>query len=103
MSASLTGQFDTRRDAEMAVERLVQEHGIERADIVVAPVGAANTAGEHAAGSDRATAEPSTQGRQDAALNGLIQVSVDVADETLAGVIRKSFAEFDAENVVQDR
>lgn len=29
---TLRGRFETRRDAEMTVERLVQEHGIERTE-----------------------------------------------------------------------
>ena len=30
MTQTITGLFDTRREAEMAVERLVQEHGLDR-------------------------------------------------------------------------
>lgn len=39
MGANLTGRFETRRDAEMAVERLVQEHGVDRGSILFAPWG----------------------------------------------------------------
>lgn len=101
MAATLNGRFETRRDAEMAVERLVQEHGIERTDIFIAPVGDANTAGEHTAGSDSKAAEPSTGQRPDAALNGLIEVSVDVQDDDKVSVIRKAFSEFDAQDVAE--
>lgn len=86
----------------MTVERLVQEHGIDRADIVIAPVGDANTAGEQAAGSDRHTAAPSTGDRQDAKLTGPIEVSVDIEDVATAGTIRNAFAEFGAHDVDQD-
>ncbi len=43
MERTIVANFDTRRDAETAVEHLVQEHGIERADISVRAPGAANT------------------------------------------------------------
>lgn len=96
MGATLRGRFTTRRDAEMAVERLVQEHGIERTDIFVAAAGAANSVGEQTAGSDTKAGEPSTGGRHDAELKGPIEVSVDIQDTTKAATIRESFAEFGA-------
>ena len=49
---TLKGTFATRREAEMAVERLVQEHEIDRKAIQIAPEGAANSAGDETAGSD---------------------------------------------------
>ena len=36
MGTTLTATFETRREAEMTVERLVQEHGLNRADIFIA-------------------------------------------------------------------
>lgn len=42
MERTIVANFDTRRDAETAVEHLVQEHGIDRADIFVRAPGAAN-------------------------------------------------------------
>ena len=99
MGTTLTAQFETRREAEMTIERLVQEHGIERTDIFVAATGKENTAGEDIAGSDARAGEPSVEERHDGALNGSIEVSVDVEDESKADVIRKSFAEFSAHDV----
>ena len=64
MSAAITGTFATRRDAEMAVERLVQEFGVERTDIFIAPEGDA------------------------------IIVSVDVNDDETSGKITDAFEEF---------
>ncbi len=58
MGTTLTAQFETRREAEMTIERLVQEHGIERTDIFVSAAGADNTAGEAVA--DR-TAGPASR------------------------------------------
>lgn len=99
MGTTLTAQFETRREAEMTVERLVQEHGIERTDIFVAATGGENTAGEASAGSDAKAGEPSTGERHDAALNGSIEVSVDIEDEGKASRIREAFAEFSAHDV----
>lgn len=35
----VVGEFDTRREADRAMERLVQEYGIERTGIAFAPEG----------------------------------------------------------------
>ena len=102
MSTTLTGQFETRREAEMTVERLVQEYGINRADIFVAAAGAENSAGDEQAGSDNAAGAPTPESRDDAALNGSISVSVDLDDEKLAGKVRSAFSEFDASEVEED-
>mgnify|MGYP007060331114 CR=1 FL=1 len=82
----LTGRFETRREAEMAVERLVQEHGIERSAIDVQPEGPENSAGDEAAGSDRPAGRPTSPARSDAALQGAIVVSVDVPEDVAATV-----------------
>lgn len=102
MGTTLTAQFETRREAEMTIERLVQEHGIERTDIFVAAAGSENTAGEETAGSDAKAGEPSVEARHDGALNGAIEVSVDIEDEGKAATIRKAFAEFSAHDVEED-
>lgn len=99
MSTTLTGQFETRREAEMTVERLVQEYGIDRAAIFVAAAGNENSAGDEQAGSDKAAGAPTPEGRDDAALHGSISVSVDLDDEELAGKVRSAFSEFDASEV----
>jgi hypothetical protein len=99
MATTLTANFDTRREAEMTVERLVQEHGLDRAKILIAAAGDENTAGEEVAGSDTQSAEPSPERRDDAALNGQVMVSVEVADDAAATAVREAFSEFDAEDV----
>lgn len=96
MPVTLNGRFDTRRDAEMAVERLVQEHGIDRRAVRIAPAGSKNSAGDERAGSDMAAGAPTSPPRADAALEGEIVVSVDVAEENAAKV-RSAFAEFEGE------
>ncbi|WP_062018571.1 hypothetical protein [Aureimonas sp. AU4] len=99
MSTTLTALFETRRDAEMTVERLVQEHGVERSDIFVFAAGDANTAGVEPAGSDVKADQPSMPQRDDAPLNGSIEVSVDIEEEDRAAVIRQAFSEFHAHDI----
>ncbi len=96
MGMKLTAQFETRRDAEMAVERLVQEHEVDRDSILVSPVGEGNSAGEAPGGSDARSGEPSTEARTDPKLNGLIELSVDLQDDTKVDAIRGAFTEFQA-------
>jgi hypothetical protein len=98
MSQTLKTTFATRRDAELAVERLVQEHGVERSDIFVAPEGRVNSAGESVSGSDNSTAAPTEAGRSDAALNGRIEVSVDLQEDALASVVAGVFSELDGQD-----
>jgi len=95
MIQTLKTTFATRRDAELAVERLVQEHGVDRSDIFVAPEGDANSAGEAVSGSDHAAASTSERARMDAALNGRIEVSVDLQDDALASLVTDVFREMD--------
>ena len=99
MGTTLNATFETRREAEMTVERLVQEHGIERTDIFVAAAGDVNTAGEEQAGSDTDAGEPSPETRDDAPLNGAVTVSVDIENDAEAAKVRDAFAEFQAANV----
>jgi len=100
MATTLEATFETRREAEMAVERLVQEHGVERSDIFVTAEGQANTAGVDVAGADIEAGAPSPPNRGDSALNGAIVVSVDVNDEARATDVRAAFAEFGGQSLV---
>lgn len=101
MGIMLTATFDTRREAEMTVERLVQELGLDRAAIFLSTEGDDNTAGKIHAGSDNEAGKPSAAARADAALNGGIVVTVDVADEATANQVRDTYGEFDAAGVVE--
>lgn len=94
MSNPITGTFDTRRNADMAVERLVQEFGIERTDVFVAAEGDENSAGVQVAGSDSASAAPSEPARDDGAHRGGVTVSVDINDADLVANVRSAFEEF---------
>lgn len=102
MKTTLSGKFETRREAEMAVERLVQEHKIERTDIFILADGKENSAGEEQAGSDADAGEPSPEFRDDAPLHGTITVSVDIDDDVLVDQVRAAFAEFDASEIEED-
>jgi hypothetical protein len=51
---TITGRFNTRREAEMAVEHLVQEYDLDRSRVHVRPAGEENTSGEVASGADAA-------------------------------------------------
>ncbi len=99
MGTTLKGNFETRREAEMTVERLVQEFRIERTDIFVFAEGSENSAGEEKAGSDTEAGSPSPDDRNDASLKGRITVSVDIDDDDHAAKVRSAFAEFGAEDV----
>lgn len=92
----LTAKFDTRREAEMTVERLVQQFEIDREKVVIAADGDENTAGVTEDGSDNEAGEPSPEARDDAELNGKVVVTVEVADAAAAGDVREAFNEFDA-------
>jgi len=77
MEQTLLAYFNTRRDAELAVEHLVQEHGIARADIFLRAQGDANTAGVQAAGADVESGHPGVDKHESPKLEGQIELSVD--------------------------
>jgi hypothetical protein len=76
--------FRNRVDADLAVEHLAQEYGIDPAFIYVEPVSEANSAGLEPSGGDRASGAPSHGERVDAPLHGSIQVTLPVEHEDLA-------------------
>lgn len=92
--ALLKATFETRREAEMSIERLVQEFGLDRKAIEIVADGALNSAGEDTSGGDNASDSPSPSEREDAALNDRIKVSVTVDDDTEAQRVRNAFLEF---------
>ncbi len=56
MPHTITGFFDTRRDAEMAVEHLVQDHGLDRRRVQAMAEGQENSSGTVVSGADAADA-----------------------------------------------
>jgi hypothetical protein len=62
LESTIIGEFATRREAELAVEFVVQECGVSRGDVFVQPVGAANSSGTRSAEAD-AKAAPAQEGQ----------------------------------------
>ncbi|MGE0422399.1 MAG: hypothetical protein AB7O88_09055 [Reyranellaceae bacterium] len=77
MEHTVTALFETRRGAEIAVEHLVQEHGVDRNDIFVSTPGRANTAGVRPAGADVESGHPGVERHGAPELGGPIEISVD--------------------------
>lgn len=80
----------------MTVERLVQEHGVDRAVTAVLAAGVENTAGSQRSGSDDPGGDSSEGGRNDAQLAGAVRVQIVLADAGVAGDVRRAFAAFAA-------
>ena len=80
---TISGVFSTREGADAAVEHLVQQHGINRADIFVQAAQAENTSGTAPSGGDVARDEAEGSAFE-ASLSGSIEVSADVAAEAAA-------------------
>ncbi len=76
MAHTLTYSFATRREAELALEHLVQEHRIDRAAITLTAAGPDNTSGERAAGADTESGHPGVEKHGDPALHGAIALRV---------------------------
>lgn len=94
MNTTIERTFNSRRDAELAIERLVQEYGFERTDVFVSSSGDQNSAGDTPSGGDTAThLEPE---RHDAPLCEPISVSVDVNDDARAAIVTRVFEEISA-------
>ncbi|MCG6205093.1 hypothetical protein LPW26_10625 [Rhodopseudomonas sp. HC1] len=83
MQQKITGEFSTRRAAELAVERLVQEHGVDRKQVAVQARGRDNSAGTKAAGADTQSGHPGEEKHGDPELNDVIEVSVAGGDSSV--------------------
>ena len=90
MTDAISATFETRRSAELAIEHLVQEHGIDRKDISVDAEGSANSSGTVRSGADAApasgsNAEPKLEGaihirvRRDASKHGVVESALKEA------------------------
>jgi hypothetical protein len=83
---TISGTFATREAADRVVEHLVQEHGIDRADIFVQAKGVANTSGVAPSGGDASRSDEGSD--LDPALRGEIQVSADISRDEIAAAER---------------
>ena len=90
--------YATREQAELAVEHLVQEHGVERATIFVEPVRDENSSGTRTSGGDAASGEPGSRRREDAPLHGAIRLTV-ATDEKKQRTLRRVLEEVGAVEV----
>ncbi|MFQ6185139.1 hypothetical protein ACLMJV_24720 [Sinorhizobium meliloti] len=88
-TTTISATFETREAADLAVEHLVQQHGISRPDIFIRAAGDRNTAGAAPSGGDASHEEGA---RRDAPLAGGIEVSADIASSQ-ATAVERSFAD----------
>jgi hypothetical protein len=93
----MSAVFQTREQADLAVEHLVQEHGIDRAFIYVEPVGDENSAGPGVSGGDHASGRTGSHDRPDGSHNGAIEVSVPLPRDEK--VLRRVLDEAGAERI----
>ena len=84
-TTTIRATFQTRAAAELAVEHLVQQHGISKPDIFIQSATDRNTAGSRPSGGD---ASHEDGARHDGALEGEIEVSADIAASQIAAVQR---------------
>lgn len=84
-TTTITATFNTRAAADLAVEHLVQQHGISRPDIFIQSATSENTAGTSPSGGDVSHDEGA---RNDAPLGGEIEVSADITANQIAAVQR---------------
>jgi hypothetical protein len=94
-TTTIRATFKTREAADLAIEHLVQQHGISRSDIFVQPVASENSAGYAPSGGDVGN---NGDVRTDAPLEGEIEVSADIAASKIAAV-QRSFGDLDAMRV----
>ncbi|WP_018900723.1 hypothetical protein [Rhizobium sp. 2MFCol3.1] len=85
-SKTVTATFETREEADLAVEHLVQKIGIDRADVFVQASGRQNSSGVDVSGGDAPSASESA--REDAKLSGEIDVSADITADKLTALHR---------------
>lgn len=87
-SDGISAMFGSRREADLAVEHLVQEHGIERDVIFVQAAGETGTTGTRVVGADASSGGTTTRERTDAPLNGEIKLTVAVTENDHSAVDR---------------
>jgi len=80
----LAAIFRTREQADLAIEHLVQERGVNRSAIFVEPIYEQNSSGVEISGGDAPSGDHSTRARDDAPLNGAIRLTVAATKQELA-------------------
>ncbi|WP_458097946.1 hypothetical protein [Roseomonas sp. WA12] len=85
MTQVITGYFNTRRDAEIAVEHLVQDHGLDRKRIQAIAEGPENSSGTVVSGAD--AADVAEGGVPEGQRGGRIVVRAEVDDALIEDAI----------------
>lgn len=98
MHDGLAALYSTREQADLAIEHLVQQHGVERSAIFVEPVDEANTAGAAISGGDAPSGDAGSHSRTDAPLGGAIRLTV-ASSEHEQILLRKVLEEAGAREV----
>jgi hypothetical protein len=98
MSKTITADFKSRRDAEMAVEHIVQEHDLDRKAVSIGPASSENTSGTEAARADVEDGHLKSDTDGEPALRGKVRVSVQV-DDANADKVMDSIETFHGEKV----
>lgn len=80
--------FRTRADADLVIEHLVQEYGLDSSLISVEAADDENTVGVEVSGGDHASGGPGHPDRRDAPLHGAIHLTVQFKHEQLAHVAK---------------
>lgn len=90
---TITATYESRRDAELAIEHLAQELGLDRDDISVGPDGEDNSVGTEVDGADL------ENDGSDAPLAGSISVVVTAESDEQAEEIQELLEEFGCEDI----
>ena len=93
MTQTFSAEFETRRDAEMTVEHLVQEYGLDRRAISIVSVADQNSVGTEVAGSDLEEGRPKHATTSQPPLAGRLKVSVE-AEAAQSEAVLKAFAAY---------
>jgi hypothetical protein len=100
--ATITATFSTRRQADLAIEQLVQELQIDRSDIFVTPAGDENSSGSEVDGADQESGHLGIESAGDPALTGGLSVSIDLADEEDLASVRAVLEDHGGEDIAAE-
>ena len=93
-TTTVSAVFQTREAADYAIEHLVQQHGLNRADIFAEAQGDDNTAGTRPSGGDANKGDTPSE----PALQGAVKVSADTSRDT-ADLVRATFQEMGGQDI----
>ena len=93
-TTTISAVFQTREAADYAIEHLVQQHGLNRADIFAEAQGDDNTAGTRPSGGDANKGDTPSE----PALQGAVKVSADTSRDP-ADLVRATFQEMGGQDI----